>query len=318
MRTIGLEFVERGKLRFCELGDPPPPGPTQVLLETKYFGVTNGTERHAFLVEHGYGGGQFPSRHGYQHVGEVVAVGEAVTKFRPGDWAFLGQYVGHRGWNVEDENGLLVKLPDTVDRRHCALFGVAGVALRGVRRLGVQAGDNVWVAGLGPLGQFVAQAARAVGARVTVTDMLESRLEVARRCGAHVALDAREGGTVEALRAGGPYDFLYDCCSAERLLFDIHEHRLLAFGGTVGLLAVRQQVTYPWSLLHGTQARIETSCHFEGDDLRVLLFLYEQRQLVIEPVVSHLVSIDEAAAIYAQLAQAAGELLGVVFEWTAN
>jgi len=183
MRTTGIEFAEKGKMRMVDLGEPPELAPTQVLLETKYTAITNGTERHAFLIEHGYGGGAFPSRHGYQHVGEVVAVGEAVQTLAIGDWLYCGDYVGHRGWHVVDEHGLVSKLPDTMDRKYCALFGVAGVALRSVRRMGVGAGDNVWVVGQGPIGHFTAQAARAVGARVTVTDMIENRLEAARACG---------------------------------------------------------------------------------------------------------------------------------------
>ena len=315
MRRIGLEFTARGKVGVYDLGEPGEPGPNQVLLETRYTGLTNGTERHALMCEHGYGGGSFPGRHGYQHVGEVTAVGGAVAGFQKGDWAFFGGYVGHRGWNIGGEDGLLVKLPESVDRRYCALFGVAGVALRSVRRMDVRQGDNVWVAGQGPIGHFTAQAARAAGARVTVTDMLEKRLVAAEKCGAHTVLNAGDDGTLPALKEAGPYDYIYDCCSAENLLWDIHKNRLLAYGGTVGMMAVRDSVTYPWSLLHGTQAKIETSCHFDADDLRVLLFLHEQGLIKIEPMVSHLVSVDRAPEIYDKLVHTAGDLLGVIFDW---
>jgi 2-desacetyl-2-hydroxyethyl bacteriochlorophyllide A dehydrogenase len=316
MRTVGIEYAEKGKMRMADLGEPPPLGPTQVLFETRYSGLTNGTERHAFLIEHGYGGGAFPSRHGYQHVGEVVAVGEAVQTLAIGDWLYCGDYVGHRGWHVVDEHGLVVKLPDTIDRKYCALFGVAGVALRSVRRMAVSAGDNVWVVGQGPIGHFTAQAARAVGARVTVTDMIDKRLEAARACGAHVALNAGDENTMEALKQGAPYNYIYDGCSLESLLYDIFQNGLLAHGGTVGMMAVRDAVRYPWGLLHGIEARIETSCHFTPDDLRVLLFLYEREQIRIEPMVSHLVSIDEAPGVYDKLANHGEELLGVIFDWS--
>ena len=72
------------------------------------------------------------------------------------------------------------------------------------------------------------------------------------------------------------------------------------------------------TLLHGTEAKIETSCHFKGDDLRVLLALYEQGSLRIKPMVSHIVSIDEAPQIYKMLAHKANDLLGVIFDWTEN
>ena len=71
MRYSGLEFIAKGELAFCDLGTPSKLEPTEILLETKYTALTNGTERHAFLSEHGYGGGRFPSRHGYQHIGEL-------------------------------------------------------------------------------------------------------------------------------------------------------------------------------------------------------------------------------------------------------
>lgn len=220
------------------------------------------------------------------------------------------------GWKLCDEDGLLVKLPDTVDRKFCALFGVSCVALRAVRRMGVSAGDNVWVVGQGPVGNFVGQHARAVGARVTVSDMVPRRLEAARTCGAHRVLDAGHSDTWDRLKEGGPYDYIYDCCSLENLFFDIREHRLLAYGGTIGAMAVRNTVTFPWGMLHGgIEGRIEVACHFRTDDLNVLGFLYEQGTVKIEPLVSHVVPIEEAPKIYDLLASKSEEFLGAIFEW---
>ena len=82
------------------------------------------------------------------------------------------------------------------------------------------------------------------------------------------------------------------------------------------MTAVRDSVTYPWSLLHGIEARIETSCHFAPDDLRVLLFLHQQGAIQIEPVISDIVPIDQAPATYERLAHCGDELLGVIFDWT--
>ena len=66
MRNVGIEFPSQGRMAFCELGEPPPVGPGQALLGTLYSGITNGTERHALMGDHGYGGG-YQGRHGYQH-----------------------------------------------------------------------------------------------------------------------------------------------------------------------------------------------------------------------------------------------------------
>lgn len=315
MRSLALEFAAKSKLVFSDLDEPRELAGTEILVETEFTAMTNGTERHAFLTEHGYGNGTFPSRHGYQHVGRISAIGESVSRFHEGEHVFYGNYCGHNGYNIVDESELLLCLPAEIDRKHCALFGVAGVALHGVRRMGVGAGDNVWVAGQGPIGHFLAQSARSVGARVTVTDMVAKRLDAAEECGAHRALDAGDSATLAALRNGGPYSYIFDCCSAEGLLTDIFENQLLAHGGTIGMMAVRDKVVYPWSMLHGTEARIETACHFDADDLRVLLFLLQEGVIRVAPMVSHIVSIDDAPRLYGMLASHADDLLGVIFDW---
>ncbi|HJN14418.1 MAG TPA: hypothetical protein QGH10_02945, partial [Armatimonadota bacterium] len=100
MRNVGIEYPAQEQMGFYDLGEPPEPGPGHALLETLYSGVTNGTERHALMVDHGYGGGNFPSRHGYQHVCRVAAIGEGVESVAVDDVVFVGMYVGHRGWHV--------------------------------------------------------------------------------------------------------------------------------------------------------------------------------------------------------------------------
>jgi len=322
MRNVGIEYPARGEMGFYDLGSPRGLKPTEVLIRTHYSGITNGTERHALLAEHGWK--VFPGRHGYQHVGTIEAVGGDVKGFKPGDWVYYGQYVGHRGWHIVDvgwtdvrSNGshLCIAVPDDVDRKQCALLGVAGVAMRGIRRCRVGAADNVWVAGVGMIGQFAAQSARAVGARVTVSDVNERRLSAAKECGAHRVINARAPDSTSALKEGGPYDCIVDACGVESLFLDIHREGLLAYGGAICALAVHSETTFHWSLLHMTEGSIEVSCHFGLDDLRVLLHFIRQGIIRIEPLVSHIVPIDQAPAIYATLRDRPGELLGVVFDW---
>jgi len=324
MRNVGIEYPAPGQMAFYDLGAPDEPGPLQVLLRTRYSGITNGTERHSLVGEHLWAG-RFPSRNGYQHVGVIEAVGSEVRGFRVGDWVYFGRYVGHRGWHLESvppgadihSNGshLVMPLPSGVDYRHCALLGVGGVAMRGVRRFRVAPAQNVWVVGAGLIGQFAAQAARAFGAQVTVTEVNERRLTLARTLGARHAINPREAAGEAALRHGGPYDCIIDTSGLESLFLDIHAKGLLAHGGVMGALAVRSNTVFPWSLMHQCEASIEVSCHYGLDDLRVLLHFIRQGTIRVEPLIWHHVSIDEAPTIYEMLRDRPGELLGVVFDW---
>jgi bacteriochlorophyllide a dehydrogenase len=323
MRNMGIEYPAPREAQFCDLGEPPEAGSTEVLIRTVYSGITNGTERHALLGEHLWEGA-FPSMHGYQHVGRIEKAGSAVESFKEGDWVFYGQYVGHKAWHVQDVSSgdvasnashLVMPLPEGVDHAECALLGVAGVAMRGVRRFRVMPAQKVWVAGQGPIGHFAAQSARAVGAHVTVSDVNPQRLAVAEACGAHCVVDARERGGWEAIEAGGPYDCIIDACNLDSFLADVHAHEVLAHGGVLGILAVHSDITFPWTMLHGREASIEVSCHFGLDDLRVLLHFIQQGLIRIAPVITHRVPVDKALGVYETLRDTPGELLGVVFDW---
>lgn len=316
MHNVGIEYPARGQAGFCQLGEPPAPGPGEVLLRTRLSALTNGTERHALLAEHLWS--VFPSRHGYQHVGEVAAVGPGVHDFVPGERVFFGHYVGHRAWHLvkTDAPHLCLKLPDDVDDEDAVLFGVAGVALRGARRCRVGLAQPVWVVGQGLIGQCAAQAARALGACVTVTDVDPRRLELARSLGAHRVLDARDPATPAQLQAAGPFHRILDCSGWEGLLPQVAAQRLLAPGGAIGLLAVRGQVCFPWNMLHGaTEGSLEVSCHFSLDDLLVLLHFVRGGVIRTRPLITHRVPVARAPEIYATLRDHPAELLGVVFHW---
>jgi len=322
MRNIGIEYPEPGRMQFFDLGTPPDPGPTQVLLETRWSGITNGTERHGMMRDFGFG--SFPGRHGYQHVARVAAAGSHVRQFAEGDTVFYGQYVGHRGWHLVevgegdaslDDPHLTIRLPADVSHEECALFGVAGVALRAVKRVRVAPGHKVWVVGAGPIGHFAAQSARRTGAEVTVTDVVPRRLEVAKETGAHRTLLASDEGTWEALRAAGPFDRVIDASGVESLFYDLHQHQLLAPRAAIAAMALRGEVRFPWGLLHGKECSIEVACHFSLAELAELVEYLRRGEIRINPMVSHRVPIEQAPQIYATMRDRPRDLLGVIFDW---
>jgi 2-desacetyl-2-hydroxyethyl bacteriochlorophyllide A dehydrogenase len=321
---MGLEYRAHGEIGFYELGAPPEPGPTEILIGTRYSGITNGTERHVMMGEHGY---EPEGRHGYQNAGIIEAVGADVENFAVGDAVFYGAYVGHRGWHIADVaftdvesylSHLVFKLPEGLDLKDCALMGVAGVATRAVRRVRVGPADNVWVVGQGLIGSFAAQIARASGARVTVSDINPKRLAIAEQIGAAhdvIAVERGSGTVNDQIAAGGPYNVILDASGAPSLLLDAHAAGVLAYRGVVGLIAVRGETTFDWRMFHGREASIEVSCHFGLDDLRVLAHFMREGMVKVGPLVTHAQPIDEAARIYALLRDDPGAMLGTIFEW---
>ncbi len=318
MKCIGIEFPELGRTRLFDLPDPPQPGPTEMVTRTLFSGVTNGTERHSLMADFG---SRFPARAGYQHVSVIEEVGRSVDQFSAGETVFLGNHGGHRGWHLVDLAAsnerlrLCLSLPPDMEHEYCALFGIAGVGFRHSRRIRVAAPMRVWVAGLGLIGQSVAQASRALGAHVTVTDVDPRRLRIAAQLGAHRVIDINADSAVESLTEGGPYDRIVDACGAPDLFDFIYEHKLLALYGAIGALAGRQPTVFHQTMLHALRASIESSSHFTLEDLGILRHYCRLGTVRIAPLVTHRVPVDEAPAIYATMRDDPAEFLGVIFDW---
>jgi L-iditol 2-dehydrogenase len=94
----------------------------------------------------------------------------------------------------------------------------AAVAVHAVARAGSVAGRSVAVLGAGPIGNLVAQVARAMDAEVLLTDISDFRLELGRRCGIKHTSNARsESLTEAAVRAFGNagVDVVLECVGLE-------------------------------------------------------------------------------------------------------
>lgn len=90
----------------------------------------------------------------------------------------------------------VVKIPPRNTFEEAAMFEPLNTVLKAVNRLNVLRGDRVLVAGQGPIGLMFTKLLKLRGVHVLATDLLESRLKLARRFGARWAVnaDSRDGG----------------------------------------------------------------------------------------------------------------------------
>jgi L-iditol 2-dehydrogenase len=90
--------------------------------------------------------------------------------------------------------GCLYPLPDSLSDAEGAMLEPLGVALHAVDLGRVQPGMTVGVFGCGPIGLLIIQAAKLSGAsRIIATDVLSHRVDMATKCGAHVAIMVNNG-----------------------------------------------------------------------------------------------------------------------------
>jgi predicted dehydrogenase/threonine dehydrogenase-like Zn-dependent dehydrogenase len=128
---------------------------------------------------------------GYSCAGEVIAVGEGVHEFRPGDRVACagGTFANHAEINFVPRN-LAVLIPPQVSTLAASLTTIGAIALQGLRQAEVHVGETVAVIGAGLVGVLTIQLARAAGCRVVAIDLSPQRVERAKEFGAHLAIAA--------------------------------------------------------------------------------------------------------------------------------
>jgi 2-desacetyl-2-hydroxyethyl bacteriochlorophyllide A dehydrogenase len=313
---------KREKVLVDNWKDPEGPTGRQIKTRTLFSGITNGTERND-LVRGNYAtpDERLPSGWGYQNVGKIIETGPDCKELKVGDVVFMSD--DHKEYCVIAEDGLLVKLPPEVDPKHAALFGMASVAMHTCRNAQLRMGDTFLVVGGGFIGQIAAQIATVMGARVTLVDVDERRMKMAREIGAaetvlNVSGDGWEKNIstfdlADPWSSAGPFDAVLDVAGVPGM-----ENKLISAAklrGTVLFIAGRGEVKYNFNLGQGREITIKQNGHFDRDDLANLCRLVARGMFKIGPMIQDVVPPKQAKHIYDTLRDEPNKLFGTVFDW---
>jgi propanol-preferring alcohol dehydrogenase len=237
----------------------PTPGPGQALVKLITTGVCH-TDLHAAE-------GDWPVKPsppfipGHEGVGEVVALGEGVTNLTVGQlvgnawlfsacgdcqycntgWETLCENQQNAGYTVDGSFGqyMLVDakfaaiIPEGADPVEVAPILCAGVTVyKGLKMTEAKPGQWVVISGIGGLGHIAVQYARAMGLRVAAVDIADDKLALAKRHGAEVVVNARQGDPSEAVlkETGGAHGVLVTAVHPSAFGQAIHMTRR---GGTI-------------------------------------------------------------------------------------
>jgi alcohol dehydrogenase, propanol-preferring len=209
--------------------DKPQPGPDEILIQVKACGVCH-TDLH--LAEGEWRLPKLPLILGHEAVGIVESVGLGVKTFKTEDragtpWIYstcgecefcasdrepLCPAIVVTGFMVDGGFAEYVKVPashavavppELSFADAAPLYYAALTSYRALKISGARVGDTVVVWGVGGLGHYVVQIARASGARVVAVDIAPAQLELARRLGADVAIDASREKPADIIRRMG-------------------------------------------------------------------------------------------------------------------
>lgn len=320
-----------GNLALVERPDPTP-GSGQVLVRLRAAALNY---RDLLTVEGKYNPKQqlplIPCSDG---AGEVVAVGEGVTRAQPGDrvcTTFAQKWIAGRPTRerlrstlggpldgtlaelaVFDQEGL-VKTPATLSDEEAATLPCAGVTAWNalVTAGGITAGDTVLVQGTGGVSLFALQIAKLLGARVIATSSRDEKLARVRGMGADETINYREvpnwGARAKELTGGAGVDHVVEVGGAGTLQQSL---QALRFGGTVSLIGN----------LAGTKAEILLT-HIFMQNIRVQGILVGDRESFeamnraidqngLKPVIDRAFALAEAPTAFQHMA--AGDHFGKI------
>ena len=327
---VSFESKGRAVLNKFEVAAPKP---GEALLENDYTVVSAGTER-ANLVELPNtctAEGGFPFQPGYCGAGRVVALGEGVENLKIGDRAVIA-WGGHRSHTVKPARDVC-KIEEDVEQLDAAFANIASFAFLGVRKLRIELGEAAMIAGQGILGVFAVQLVQLCGAiPVVVSDLDPARRALALKLGATAAFSPDAPDFVEQVRqacgGAGPKAVVEVTGSALALRQALE---YVAWEGRISLLGCTRVSDVPidfYKYVHRrgisligahTMARPSQESApgrwTQFDDFRTFLKLLAAGKIQTKPLISEIVSPEEAPAVYARLAECENPPLGIVFDW---
>jgi predicted dehydrogenase/threonine dehydrogenase-like Zn-dependent dehydrogenase len=134
---------------------------------------------------------------GYSISGIVIAVGEAVQRFKVGDpVAAAGAGYANHAEYVDVPENLVIKLPQGMDFKVASTVTLGGIAMQGVRRADLRLGEFAVVVGTGILGLLTVQMLKSSGLRVAAIDLDNNRLKIARESGAEIILNPESNNII--------------------------------------------------------------------------------------------------------------------------
>jgi threonine 3-dehydrogenase len=253
---------------------------------------------------------------GHEFVGEVVEVGANVTDFFPGEIVSgEGHVVCGRCRNClagrrhlcKDTKGIGVNRPGAfadyialpmtnvwhhkrdIDREVAAIFDPFGNAVHTALSFPVL-GEDVLITGAGPIGIMAAGIAKHAGARfIVITDVNDYRLELARRMGATVVLNVRNGSLEDVQQKLGMkegFDVGLEMSGNPAAFRDMIDN--MCHGGKIAMLGIpSEQMPIDWNKVVFNMLTIKGIYGREMYETWYKMTVMLESGLNIKPVITH-------------------------------
>lgn len=199
---------------------------------------------------------------------------------------------------------LVILLPDEVSYDEAALIEPLAVSLRGAKKAGAIKGQCVVVLGAGPIGLLAVQCLKGLGAKTVIaTDIIDERLEMARKCGADITVNSKKddlSAKVKEITAGAGADAVLDAVGIRESIRQAIE--VIRNGGNivcVGMSAPVIEFDLRKVVCHEINL-IGSYCYI--DEIKEAAQLLQKGQVRVKDLITTVAPLDKGAEVFANLA----------------
>ena len=222
---------------------------------------------------------------------------------------------------------LTCKVPDNVSLEEAAFVALGAIALHSVHRADIKPGDNVGIIGTGLIGLLVIQLAKLSGAKVFGFDLINRRLNLAKKLGADLIINPRYYNAlrkVNEITKGHGLDSIIICATSKspKPLEDavdlIRDKGKIVMVGAFPITIDRSKVYYKEIDLLISRSygpgRYDTYYEYEGFDypkeyvpftekrnMELFLQLISEKKVDVKSLISDIIPAEEANKAYEKL-----------------
>lgn len=298
----------------------PEPKEGEALLRVKSAGIC-GSDIGAFRGTNGLV--SYPRIIGHEIAGEVISIPENNKNgIKPGDRVIVDPYLycGHcypcsigrtnccvdlKVLGVHVDGGMaeyfchpadmLLKVPDDMPWDIIPLAEPLTIALHGIHRLNLKAGEHIAINGAGPIGLLAAMVALHYGAEPIMIDLVKERLDFAKSLGVRYTINLREEDLVEKVSEytnGRMAECVMEASganSAIRATLDIVSH-----AGRIALTGwPKQETPIPTDMITRKEVDVRGARTSAGEFPEAIDLIYHQK-VDARRILTKVISIDEA------------------------
>ena len=315
----------------------PEPKEGEALLRVKSAGIC-GSDIGAFRGTNGLV--SYPRIIGHEIAGEVISIPENNKNgIKPGDRVIVDPYLycGHcypcsigrtnccvdlKVLGVHVDGGMaeyfchpadmLLKVPDDMPWDIIPLAEPLTIALHGIHRLNLKAGEHIAINGAGPIGLLAAMVALHYGAEPIMIDLVKERLDFATSLGVRYAINLREEDLVEKVSEytnGRMAECVMEASganSAIRATLDIVSH-----AGRIALTGwPKQETPIPTDMITRKEVDVRGARTSAGEFPEAIELIYHQK-VDARRILTKVISIDEAPETIRDIEKNPGDYMKV-------